>query len=51
MEPQILWAAYVASEFARMDDDLVENYLRTLEGEYPHTEQGAAAIERLGGSE
>ena len=51
MEPQILWAAYVASESARMDDGLVESYLRTLDSEYPHTEEGAAAIERLGGSE
>jgi tetratricopeptide (TPR) repeat protein len=50
MEPLILWAAYVASESARMDDDLVESYLRELESEYPLTEEGAAAIERLGGS-
>jgi tetratricopeptide (TPR) repeat protein len=47
-EPQLLWAAYVASESARMDDDLVEGYLRRLEDEYPDTEEGAAAMERLG---
>jgi tetratricopeptide (TPR) repeat protein len=50
-EPQLLWAAYVASESARMDDDLVEGYLRRLEEEYPDTEEGAAAMERLGNVE
>lgn len=50
LEPGILWAAYVASESARMDDNLVEGYLRALKEEYPDTEEGRAAIERLGES-
>lgn len=51
LEPRILWAAYVASESARMDDNLVEGYLRSLTEDYPDTEEGRAAIERLGESD
>ncbi|MCK4505551.1 MAG: tetratricopeptide repeat protein [Candidatus Aegiribacteria sp.] len=49
--PEILWAAYLAAEGARMDDKILEEYLMELSSEYGNTELGIAALNRLGGSE
>ncbi|MBD3370120.1 tetratricopeptide repeat protein [Candidatus Fermentibacteria bacterium] len=45
--PELLWAAYVAAEAARKDDSLVEGYLEELVEDYPLTEEGRAAADRL----
>jgi tetratricopeptide (TPR) repeat protein len=47
----LLWAAYVAAENARLEDSLMELYLTELSEEYPGTLFGRAATERLGLSE
>ena len=49
--PEILWAAYLAAEGARMDDRILEEYLTELSNEYRNTEMGIAALNRLGGAE
>lgn len=49
MEPELLWAAYLAGESARISDSLLEGYLNELVREYPETEFGEAALKRLGG--
>ncbi len=49
--PEILWAAYLAAEGARMDDKILEEYLTELSSEYGNTEMGIAALNRLGGIE
>ena len=49
--PEILWAAYLAAEGARMDDKILEEYLTELSNEYGNTELGIAALNRLGGAE
>ncbi len=49
--PEILWAAYLAAEGARMDDRILEEYLTELSNEYRNTEMGIAALNRLGGVE
>lgn len=47
---EALWAAYVASESARMDPGVVNDYLRELTEEYPETPQGLeAALRRAQG--
>ncbi|HPF33745.1 MAG TPA: hypothetical protein PK907_12085, partial [Candidatus Sabulitectum sp.] len=47
---EALWAAYVASEGARMDPGLVDSYLNSLTSEYPYTPQGIeAALRRAEG--
>jgi tetratricopeptide (TPR) repeat protein len=46
--PGLLWAAYVASEGAAMDDGLVEGYVKELAERWPDTPEGQAAISRLG---
>ncbi len=47
---EALWAAYTASESARMDPGLVNDYLRELTTEYPETPQGLeAALRRAEG--
>lgn len=49
---EALWAAYMASESARMDPGLVDVYLRELTSEYPETPQGEeAALRRAEGLE
>lgn len=49
---EALWAAYVASESARMDPGIVNDYLRELTSEYPQTPQGIeAALRRAEGLE
>ncbi len=49
IRPDILWASYVAGEGARIDDAILESYLTELADDYPETESGKAAIDRLGG--
>lgn len=49
--PELLWAAYTAGEGARVDDSLLEDYLKELIDEYSETEYAAAAASRLGGDE
>lgn len=49
-EPALLWIAYLSSEAAMMEDGLVENYATELVRRFPATAEGAAALERLGGS-
>jgi tetratricopeptide (TPR) repeat protein len=51
IRPEILWAAYVAGEGARMDDTILEAYLNELVEDYPETDFGIAARDRLGGDE
>lgn len=47
-----LWAAYLASEGARMDGSIVNSYLNELTEEYPETPQGReAALRRAIGLE
>lgn len=47
---EALWAAYVASESARMDNSVVNSYLSELTSEYPLTPQGIeAALRRAQG--
>jgi len=48
-EPALLWIAYLSSEAAMMEDDLVESYATELVQRYPGTAEGAAALDRLGG--
>ena len=48
--PEILWVAYLAAEGARMDDNILEEYLIELSNEYRNTELGIAALNRLGGA-
>jgi len=49
---EALWAAYVASESARMNDEVVSGYLKELTDNYPHTPQGIeAALRRAVGLE
>jgi len=48
IRPDLLWAAYVAAENARLEDSLMELYLTELSEEYPGTPSGLAATERLG---
>ncbi len=51
IRPEILWAAYVAGEGARIEDGLLEGYLNELTSDYPETEFGRAARGRLQGGE
>lgn len=49
---EALWAAYVASEAARMDDAVVGSYLKELTEDFPETIQGReAALRRAVGLE
>ncbi len=48
--PELLWAAYVAASGALMEDELMEGYLQELSSEYPETDLGREALDRLGGS-
>lgn len=49
---EALWAAYVASEAARMDGSTVNRYLRELTDDFPETPQGIeAALRRAVGLE
>jgi len=49
---EALWAAYVASESARMNDEVVSGYLKELTDIYPDTPQGReAALRRAVGLE
>ena len=49
---EALWAAYVASESARMNDEVVSGYLKELTDNYPDTPQGIeAALRRAVGLE
>jgi len=49
---EVLWAAYIAGErTASVDADVLEDYLLELSEEYPKTEEGEAAVMRLGGEE
>lgn len=49
---EALWAAYVASEGARMDGGIVNGYLKELTDNYPETPQGReAALRRAVGLE
>ena len=49
---EALWAAYMASEGARMDGGTVDSYLEELTEEYPDTPQGIqAALRRAQGLE
>jgi len=49
--PELLWAAYTASEAAEMESGLVEGYLKELARDFPATVEGRAAASRLGTSE
>ncbi|MCD4701684.1 MAG: hypothetical protein K8S24_07490 [Candidatus Aegiribacteria sp.] len=49
VRPGILWASYVAGEGARIEDGILEEYLTELIDEYPETDYGKAALDRLGG--
>jgi len=51
IRPEMLWASYVAGEGARIEDGILESYLNELVQEYPETEFGEAARNRLGGEE
>jgi len=51
LRPDILWALYVAGEGARIDDSVLESYLNELVTDYPETDFGVAAMNRLGGEE
>ncbi len=43
LKAEILWAAYVASEAARMEDAIVSGYLKQLTDEFPDTPEGIEA--------
>lgn len=47
--PELLWAIYVAAESSRMDDNILEGYLKELSDDFPNTEMGMTALNRLGG--
>lgn len=49
--PELLWAAYLAGEGARIEDGVLEDYLTELVREYPGSEYGMAAEKRLGREE
>lgn len=49
--PELIWAAYLAGEGARMETSILEGYLKTLAEDYPGTEYGISASRRLGGRE
>ncbi len=49
--PELLWAAYVAGEGARVDDGILEDYLNMLVERYPDHEYARAAESRLYGGE
>jgi len=49
--PELIWAAYLAGEGARVEDGILEGYLNTLVEDYPGTEYGISASRRLGGRE
>lgn len=51
IRPDILWASYVAGEAARINDRILESYLTELVEDYPETDFGRAALNRLGGEE
>jgi len=51
LRPEILWASYTAGEAARIDDSILESYLTELVDEYPGTDFGRAARDRLIGGE
>jgi|GEM_PF-485998 len=51
VRPELLWAAYVAAEAARMDDNVMEDYLNELVEEHSDSEYGLTALNRLGGIE
>jgi hypothetical protein len=51
LRPEILWALYVASEAARVDDSILESYLTELVDDFPDTDYGRSAGNRLGGEE
>ncbi len=51
LRPDILWASYVAGEAARMEDGTLEGYLNELIDDYPETDFGIAARDRLVGGE
>lgn len=46
--PEILWAAYMAGEGARVDDGILEGYLTELVSKYPESDYGVSASRRLG---
>lgn len=48
VRPALLWAAATAAEFARLDDSIVEGYMEELSREYPGTDEGTWATDRLG---
>ena len=49
--PELLWAAYLAGEGARIEDGVLEDYLTELVREYPGSEYAIAAEKRLGRDE
>ncbi|MBN2586951.1 MAG: tetratricopeptide repeat protein [Candidatus Fermentibacteraceae bacterium] len=49
--PELLWAAYLAGEGARIEDGILEDYLTELVTLYPETEYGISAARRLGEGE
>lgn len=48
LRPELLWAAYMAGEGARVEDGILQGYLNELVNRYPGTKYGTAARGRLG---
>jgi len=51
VRPEILWALYMAGEGARIEDGILESYLTELTDDYPETDFGKLAQDRLLGGE
>ena len=51
IRPEILWASYMAGEGARIEDGILESYLTELTDDYPETDFGKLAQDRLLGGE
>ena len=51
IRPELLWVSYMAGEGARIEDGILESYLTELTDDYPETDVGKLARDRLTGGE